>query len=185
MSELTSLSNLTASMKRVISNGGSAGVDKMSTNDLQVWFSHHHKELIADLKTNSYRVNQIKGVKIPKPKGGYRQLGIPTVKDRLVQQAISQVLEQYYDPIFSRFSYGFRKGQGTDACLAQASAYVKPGYNYVVDIDLAKIRDDLCWKHKTTLVHSTCFWQCRLQRSIIQLKLRANFLSRPLEVPVL
>ena len=78
MSEITSLSNLTASMKRVISNGGSAGVDGMIVRDLPDWFSDHFERLITDLQTNHYRVNQIRGVKIPKPKGGYRQLGIPT-----------------------------------------------------------------------------------------------------------
>lgn len=143
MSELTSLSNLTASLKRVISNGGSAGVDGMDVKELRTWFNDHHKTLTDQLTTKSYRVNQVKGVKIPKPKGGYRQLGIPTVKDRLVQQAISQVLEGYYDPTFSRFSYGFRKGQGTAACLAQASEYVKAGYRYIVDIDLAKFFDEV------------------------------------------
>jgi hypothetical protein len=84
MSEITSLSNLTASMKRVISNGGSAGVDGMSVKALSDWFSDHHEHLKTQLETNVYRVNQIRGVKIPKPKGGYRQLGIPTVKDRVV-----------------------------------------------------------------------------------------------------
>ncbi len=95
MDELTSLSNLTASLKRVISNGGSVGVDGMEVGELKEWFSHHYKDLSNQLTTNSYRVNQVRGVKIRKPKGGYRQLGIPTVKDRLVQQAIHQVLDGY------------------------------------------------------------------------------------------
>jgi group II intron reverse transcriptase/maturase len=143
MNEITSLSNLTASLKRVISNGGSCGVDGMEVDELRDWFSDHYQGLIADLRTNDYRVNQIRGVKIPKPKGGHRQLGIPTVKDRMVQQAVCQVLERYYDPTFSSLSYGFRKGKGTAACLDQACAYVRAGYRYIVDIDLAKFFDEV------------------------------------------
>jgi len=86
MREVTNLSNLTASLKRVISNGGSAGVDSMSVMELGTWFTSNHKEMIRQLETNSYRTSQVRGVKIPKPKGGYRQLGIPTVKDRMIQQ---------------------------------------------------------------------------------------------------
>lgn len=143
MSEVTNLSNLSVSMKRVISNGGSAGVDGMGVKELQGWFTKHYKDLTHQLQKNSYRVNQIRGVKIPKPQGGHRQLGIPTVKDRMVQQAIHQILERHYDPTFSRFSYGFRKGKGTAACLEQASAYVKAGYRHIVDIDLAKFFDEV------------------------------------------
>lgn len=143
MSEVVSLSNLSESINRVISNGGSGGVDGMSFKDLKGWFNDHHKELRNQLATSSYRVNQIRGAKIPKSKGGYRQLGIPTVKDRMVQQAIHQILERHYDPTFSEYSYGFRKGKGTRSCLAQASTYVKEGYGYIVDIDLAKFFDEV------------------------------------------
>ena len=143
MSEVTSLENLTASLKRVLSNGGSAGVDGMTVKDLQCWFSSHYRELASTLKTNDYQVRAIRGVKIPKPKGGYRQLGIPTVKDRLVQQSVHQILERIYDPTFSSFSYGFRRGKGSSPCLDQACAYVKEGYRYIVDIDLAKFFDEV------------------------------------------
>ncbi|UZO80206.1 group II intron reverse transcriptase/maturase [Aquimarina sp. ERC-38] len=143
LSEVTSLGNLSASLKRVISNKGSAGVDGMSVEELRDWFSSHHKELTRQLKVGSYRTNQIRGVKIPKPKGGYRQLGIPTVKDRLVQQGVHQILEKVYDPTFSKFSYGFRKGKGTESCLQQACSYVKEGYRYIVDIDLASFFDEV------------------------------------------
>lgn len=143
MSSITDLSNLTVSMKRVISNRGSAGVDGMKVEELPRWFRTHRHGLIESLKSNSYRVNQLRGVKIPKPKGGYRQLGIPRVQDRVVQQAIRQILDRYYDPIFSKYSYGFRKGKGTAQCLDQASIYVKEGYRYIVDIDLAKFFDEV------------------------------------------
>lgn len=141
MDEVTSLKNLTASLKRIISNGGSAGVDGMNVKELKDWFISNHGDLTKRLKTNDYRVEQIRGVKIPKPKGGYRQLGIPTVKDRMVQQAIHQTLEKHYDPTFSRYSYGFRKGKGAHACLDQACEYVKEGNKHIVDIDLEKFFD--------------------------------------------
>lgn len=143
MSEITNLSNLTASLKRVVSNAGSAGVDNKSVKELGSWFSMNHKELIRQLETNNYRTSQIRGVKIKKPKGGYRQLGIPTVKDRMVQQAVHQVMERMYDPTFSEFSYGFRKGKGTRPCLRQACTYVRAGYRYIVDIDLAQFFDEV------------------------------------------
>jgi len=143
MSEVTSLPNLTASLKRVVSNGGSAGVDEMSVKELRSWFGSNYKELIRQLETNSYGVSQIRGVKLPKPKGGHRQLGIPTAKDRMVQQAVHQVMEQRYDPTFSEFSYGFRKGKGTRPCLRQACTYVREGYRYIVDIDIANFFDEV------------------------------------------
>ena len=143
MSKVTDLSNLQASLKRVKSNGGSSGVDGMEVKDLPKWLNSHHKFLTKSLKTNSYCVSKIRGVKIPKAKGGYRQLGIPVVKDRLVQQAIHQVLEKHYDQSFSKFSYGFRKNKGAHQCLSQASEYVKSGYRHIVDIDLSKFFDEV------------------------------------------
>lgn len=170
MSEVTSLSNLTASIKRVISNGGSAGVDEMEVKELGKWFTNHHQDLIRRLQTNTYRVSQVRGVKIRKPKGGYRQLGIPTAKDRTVQQAISQILGRHYDPSFSQYSYGFREGKGTGACLEQAATYVKDGYRYIVDIDLANFFDEVN--------HDRLMWQ--LSRRIgdkVLLKLINKFLK--------
>ena len=143
MGEVTAPLNLAAALKRVVSNRGKAGVDGKTVEDLRDWYSSKSKEMTKELKTNEYHVSQIRGVKIQKPKGGYRQLGIPTVRDRMVQQSVHQVLEKYYDPIFSEHSYGFRKGKGTGPCLEQASRYVKEGYRYIVDIDLAKFFDEV------------------------------------------
>jgi len=143
MKEVTNLSNLLASLKRVKSNKGSSGVDGMEVKDLPRWLNSHYKSLTNLLETNEYRVSKIRGIKIPKPKGGYRQLGIPVVKDRLVQQAIHQVLDKHYDKSFSKNSYGFRKNKGAEECLSQASDYVKSGYRYIVDIDLAKFFDEV------------------------------------------
>jgi len=143
MRRVTSLSNLSDALRQVVSNGGGAGVDGMNVQDLRKWFEQNHITLINQLEGNTYRVSNIKGVKIPKPSGGHRLLGIPTVIDRLVQQSIHQRLEFIFDPTFSVHSYGFRKGKGTHRCLEAASHYVREGYSYIIDIDLAKFFDEV------------------------------------------
>lgn len=141
MDKVCDLSNLTAALKQVVKNGGSPGVNGMTVRELRHWFSSNHQNLISQLKDGSYEPMAVKGHEIPKPGGGVRQLGIPTVQDRLVQQAIAQQLSKRYDPVFSQFSYGFRKGKNAHQALGQAGQYVKEGFNYVVDLDLEKFFD--------------------------------------------
>lgn len=141
MDKVCDLSNLIAALKQVVKNGGSAGVDGMSVQELRHWFSGNHQRLISQLKEGSYEPMAVRGHEIPKPGGGVRQLGIPTVQDRLVQQAIAQQLSKRYDPVFSQYSYGFRKGRNAHQALRQAGQYVKEGFNYVVDLDLEKFFD--------------------------------------------
>ena len=143
MARIADLSNLSQACRRVISNGGRGGVDGMEVEELQEWFSLHHEALREDLQSGKYHPSAVRGVKIPKPKGGYRQLGIPTVKDRLVQQAILQVLSPRYERIFSDYSYGFRPGRSAHQALQQAGVYVESGKRYVVDLDLAKFFDEV------------------------------------------
>ncbi len=141
MDEIADLSNLATAMRQVVSNRGSAGIDAMGVNELKGWFNHHWQELQSLLLSGRYTPSGVRGVRIPKPKGGYRQLGIPTVKDRLVQQAISQVLSKRYDRVFSESSYGFRSGRSTHQALQKAAGYVAEGYKQVVDLDLEKFFD--------------------------------------------
>ena len=141
MEAVSSAANLNAAYKRVKANGGSAGVDGMTVDDLKGWIAVHREALIASLLDGSYRPQRVRGVRIPKPGGGERQLGIPTVVDRLVQQAIAQVLEPVLDPLFSGSSYGFRPGRGAHDALRQAREYVADGYEVVVDLDLEKFFD--------------------------------------------
>ena len=141
MSETACLSNLVSAMRKVVKNRGSAGVDGMSVVELKVWFAKNYKTLQEQLLDGRYAPEAVKGVDIPKPQGGVRQLGIPTVRDRLVQQAISQVLSKRYEPIFSEYSYGFRAGRNAHQALRQAGSYVSAGYSYVVDLDLEKFFD--------------------------------------------
>lgn len=141
MEEVTSAANLNQAYKRVKANGGAAGVDGMTVAALRPWITANRERLIASLLDGSYRPQAVRGVQIPKTDGGMRQLGIPTVADRLVQQAISQVLEPILDPRFSASSFGFRPGRSAHDALRQARQYVSDGYHIVVDIDLEKFFD--------------------------------------------
>ena len=141
MEEIVDRNNLNRAYRRVKANRGSAGVDGMTVHQLANWIAEHKQALIATLLNGSYEPQPVRGVQIPKPGGGMRQLGIPTVVDRLVQQAILQVLEPLLDPTFSESSYGFRPGRGAHQALLQAQKYVAEGRGVVVDMDLEKFFD--------------------------------------------
>lgn len=150
MDRVADLSNLVAALQQVVRNGGSPGVDGMTVQELKAWFSQNHGELRRSLLRGTYAPSGVKGVKIPKPKGGVRQLGIPTCKDRLVQQAISQVLTRRYEPVFSAHSYGFRPRRNAHQALRQAAQYVADGQRFVIDLDLEKFFD--------TVNHDRLMW---------------------------
>jgi RNA-directed DNA polymerase len=141
MEEVARSANLNQAYKRVKANQGAAGVDAMSIAELLPWLRENREGLIASLLDGSYQPKTVRGVEIPKPGGGTRQLGIPTVVDRLVQQAILQVLEPILDPTFSSSSFGFRPGRSAHQALAQSQSYVASGRGIVVDIDLEKFFD--------------------------------------------
>lgn len=141
MDQVVDRHNLNRAYLRVVTNKGSAGADGMTVDDLLDWCRANGQALRDSLLDGSYRPSPVRGVEIPKPGGGKRQLGIPTVVDRLVQQAILQVLDPILDPKFSESSYGFRPGRGAHDALASASRHVSEGYVYVVDLDLEKFFD--------------------------------------------
>lgn len=141
MEEVYQLENLNQAYRRVKANQGAPGVDGMTIDELPSWFAAHKQEFLAALRDGTYEPQPVRGVQIPKPGGGVRQLGIPTVLDRLVQQALLQVLEPLLDPTFSASSYGFRPGRGAHDALAQAQKYVAEGRTIVVDMDLEKFLD--------------------------------------------
>ena len=142
MEEVTGSANLNRAYKRVKANDGAAGVDGMSVTELRAWIASNRETLIASLLDGSYQPQPVRGVQIPKPGGGMRQLGIPTVVDRLVQQAITQALEPLLDPTFSGSSFGFRPGRSAHGgARAQARGYVADGREIVVDLDLEKFFD--------------------------------------------
>ncbi len=133
--------NLNRAYKRVKANRGAAGADGMTVGELYAWLVEHRDELIVSLLDGTYQPQPVRGVEIPKPGGGVRQLGIPTVVDRFVQQAILQVLDQLLDPTFSDSSYGFRPRRSAHDALKQAQEYVAEGRAIVVDMDLEKFFD--------------------------------------------
>jgi RNA-directed DNA polymerase len=141
MEVVSGSANLNRAYKRVKANGGAPGLDGMTVEDLRGWIAVNRETLIGSLLDGSYKPQPVRGVSIPKPGGGERQLGIPTVVDRLVQQAIGQVLDPILDPAFSASSFGFRPGRGAHDALCQAREYVADGYEIVVDLDLEKFFD--------------------------------------------
>lgn len=135
--------NLMRAYKQVASNDGSGGIDGMETEELRQWLGQHINTLRETLLTEKYEVSAVRKVEIQKPDGGKRILGIPTVKDRLIQQAIHQELIRYYEPVFSESSYGFRPGRSAHQAIEQASKYIQEGKEWVVDIDLEKFFDKI------------------------------------------
>lgn len=143
MEQIASPLNLSKAYQRVKSNGGSAGVDGMRVEELQEWLGNNLNQLQSHLLSGTYEPQAVRGVEIPKPGGGQRQLGIPTVIDRLVQQAIHQVLSVRYERIFSENSYGFRPHKNAHQALKQAGLHVGQGKSYVIDLDLEKFFDEV------------------------------------------
>jgi len=133
--------NLFAALARVEATGGAPGVDGLTVEALRPYLKAHWPEVRAALDAERYRPQPVRRVEIPKPEGGVRRLGIPTVVDRLIQQAIAQVLTPLVDPQFSEHSYGFRPKRSAHQALEAAQAYLAEGYEWEVDIDLEKFFD--------------------------------------------
>lgn len=135
-------SNLQAAWKRVRANKGAAGIDGMTIDEFPTWAkSGHWKTVITELRTGRYRPSPVRRVEIDKPDGGSRQLGIPTVIDRVIQQAIAQVLTPIFDPGFSNNSFGFRPRRNGQQAVKQVQGIIKEGRRYAVDVDLSKFFD--------------------------------------------
>lgn len=143
MTIVCSSSNLKQAYKQVKRNKGVAGIDQMPTGKFTDWYIQNGELLIEDLLQGIYQPQAVKQVEIPKPKGGKRKLGIPTVTDRIIQQAIAQVLTPIYEREFSEFSYGFRPKRRAQMALKQASEYVLEGRGVVVDMDMKSFFDEV------------------------------------------
>ena len=142
MEAILSRENMMAAYRRVVANKGAPGIDKMSVEQLKPYLAEHWPRIREDLLADRYRPTPVRGVEIPKPGGkGMRQLGIPTVVDRLIQQAMHQVLMPIFDPDFSASSYGFRPGRSAHDAVLAARSYVAGGRRFVVDLDLEKFFD--------------------------------------------
>ncbi len=133
--------NLNAAYRQVMRNGGAGGVDKMETSELLPYLKLHGDELIEKLRNGKYRPNPVRRVEIPKDNGKTRPLGIPTVVDRFVQQAISQILIPLYELQFSDNSFGFRPHRSAHDALQRVQEYADQGYRYCIGLDLEKFFD--------------------------------------------
>ena len=133
--------NMLLALKRVISNKGSHGVDGMKIDELREHIQKHWLTIKAKLLEGKYNPSPVRRVEIPKPDGGVRLLGIPTVQDRLIQQAIAQVLSKLYEPLFSENSFGFRPRRGAHDAIRKSKQYINQGNKWVVDMDLEKFFD--------------------------------------------
>lgn len=133
--------NLHCALQRVKRNKGGAGIDGMSVDDLSAFLKHHWPRIKAQLLDGSYQPKPVKQVLIPKPGGGTRKLGIPTVLDRFIQQALLQVLQPEWDRSFSHFSFGFRPQRNAHQAVAWSQHHINEGYRWVVDMDLEKFFD--------------------------------------------
>lgn len=133
--------NLRLAYKRVVQNGGAPGVDGVTVAELQVYLKTHWETVETELLAGAYRPAPVKRVEIPKPGGGVRLLGIPTVMDRFLQQALLQVMNPILDATFSWYSYGFRPGKRAHDAVNQAQRYIQSGLRWVVDMDLEKFFD--------------------------------------------
>lgn len=141
LEQILSRENLLLAIKRVEKNKGSHGVDQMPVESLRKHFVENWTSLNHQILSGTYYPDPVRRVEIPKPDGGKRNLGIPTVTDRFIQQAIARVLTQIYDPMFSKHSYGFRPNKRGHDAVRQARSYIKQGYRWVIDIDLEKFFD--------------------------------------------
>jgi RNA-directed DNA polymerase len=128
MQEVCERENLKQALRRVKANKGSAGIDRMTVDGIADYLKQHWPAIWEQLLSGTYRPKPVRRVEIPKPDGGVRKLGIPTVLDRFIQQAVMQVLQAQWDPTFSDHSYGFRPGRSAHQAVAQAQRYLAEGY---------------------------------------------------------
>lgn len=141
MQEVCERENLKEALRRVKANHGSPGIDGMTVEQLPDYLRVHWPKHREELLNGTYTPSPVRRVEIPKPSGGMRKLGIPTVLDRFIQQAVLHVLQREFDPLFSNHSYGFRPGRSAHQAVAAAQAYIASGARYVVDLDIEKFFD--------------------------------------------
>ena len=136
--------NLNRAYKRVKGNHGAPGIDGMTVEEALPWLREHREELLQSIREGSYGPNPVRRKEIPKPDGsGVRKLGIPTVVDRIIQQAIAQRLQPIFEPLFSEGSYGYRPKRSAQQAIRRVKAYAERGYTHAVEVDLSKYFDTL------------------------------------------
>lgn len=139
--EILSVENLNEAIKRVKANKGASGIDKMSVDKLEPYFNEHREEIIESIMNKTYKPQPVRRVYIPKSNGKLRPLGIPTVVDRVIQQAIAQRLVPIYENVFSEYSYGFRPNRDCHTAIGKVLEYLNEGFEWVIDLDIEKYFD--------------------------------------------
>lgn len=145
--------NLNRAYKRVKRNRGAAGIDRMTVEEALPWLKEHRDELLQSIRNGSYTPSPVRRKEIPKPDGSVRKLGIPTVVDRVIQQAIAQKLRGIWEPLFSDSSYGYRPKRSAQQAIQKVKKYAEEGYRYAVSVDLSKYFDTLNHELLMTLLH--------------------------------
>ena len=143
MEKILDRDNLNRAYLRVKSNKGAPGIDGMTVDEALPWLKEHKEELLESIRGGWFKPNPVRRKEIPKPDGGVRKLGIPTVIDRIVQQAIAQVLTPIYEPQFIDGSYGYRPNRSAQMAIGKVKEYAEQGYKYAVQLDLSKYFDTL------------------------------------------
>lgn len=139
--KILSEDSINEAIEKVVSNKGAAGVDSMTTAEVESYYFTHGFEIITQIKNKIYKPLPVRRVYIPKPNGKKRPLGIPAVKDRVIQQSLAQALSDIYEPYFSDYSYGFRKGRSQHDAMNKVLEYLNDGYQWVIDLDIEKYFD--------------------------------------------
>lgn len=153
LEEILSRENMLLAYKRVKANKGAGGVDGITIEEVDKYLKENWEDIQEKIRRRKYKPKPVKRVEIPKPNGGVRNLGIPTVVDRIIEQAIAQRLTPIVEPHFSEYSYGFRPGRRAQQAVIKLLEYFNDGYTYVVDIDLEKFFDNVPQDKLMTLVH--------------------------------
>lgn len=141
MEKILSKENLQIAIKKVKQNKGAPGIDKMTVDEVETWFEQYQEEVISKIMNKQYRPMPVKRVYIPKANGKHRPLGIPTVVDRVIQQAMAQVLSTIYEPIFSEHSFGFRPKRSAHMAMEEVLNNLNEGYEWIIDLDIEKFFD--------------------------------------------
>ena len=143
LDDILSKPNMSIAQGRVVSNNGSAGVDGVTVEEIEEYMSQNEERIKGQIRAREYDPQPVRRVEIPKPNGGVRKLGIPTVCDRVILQAVAQKLIPIFDPLFSSHSYGFRPGKGAHQAIVEFCRYLDEGYTWIVDLDLEKFFDNI------------------------------------------
>ena len=153
LEKILSKDNMNAAYKRVCANKGAGGVDDVTVEELGDYIKENWESIREQIRRREYRPQPVRRVEIPKPNGGVRKLGIPTVMDRVIQQGIVQIINPICEPLFSEWSYGFRPNRNCEMAVRQLLVYLNEGYEWIVDIDLERFFDNVPQDRLMSLVH--------------------------------